>query len=122
LWRSRHAKLIPSASDSYLVHTGEGLTRSHWTGSSASFGERDGLVAFQDNTGASGWWIANETKNYRRVFAFYVTFTFVGCSQPETETDSQPGVQLAVNDAVDRLHLWLPACDHSHDPETIAGK
>jgi hypothetical protein len=35
------------------------------------------------------------------VFAFYVTFTFVGCSQPETKTASQPGVEQAVNDAVD---------------------
>jgi hypothetical protein len=32
------------------------------------------------------------------VFAFYVTF--VGCSQPETKTASQPGVEQAVNDAV----------------------
>jgi hypothetical protein len=48
-------------------------------------------------------------------FAFYVTFTFVGCSQPETKTASQPGVEQAVNDAVDSLHLWLPACDHGHD-------
>ena len=47
--------------------------------------------------------------------ASYVTFTFVGCSQPETKTASQPGVEQAVNDAVD-LHLWLLVCDHGHDP------
>jgi hypothetical protein len=57
-------------SDSYLVHTGEGLTRSHWTGSSASFGERDGLVAFRDNTGASGWWIAIQVRCYSKVMQF----------------------------------------------------
>jgi hypothetical protein len=35
------------------------------------------------------------------VFAFYVTFTFVGCSKLETKTASQPGAEQAVNDVVD---------------------
>jgi len=35
----------PRDSDSYLVNAGEGLTRSSWTGSSNSFGERDGACS-----------------------------------------------------------------------------
>jgi hypothetical protein len=48
------------------------------------------------------------------LFAMYATLSLLGCSQPETKTAGQPGVEQAVSDAVEAyIYDFFNRLNHS---------